>query len=190
MLIQPEKSLLLIVDLQERLLPVIEGSQAVVKEAAWVSGLAQQLEVPVWVTEQYPQGLGATDPELRKSLADAVYWEKVHFNAYAESGFAQALAESGRQQIIICGAEAHICVLQTVLGLLQAGYKVYWLAEATCSRRSAEASLARRRAELAGAVVVSVDMVAYEWLERCNTAVFKQIHRDWLKERAARSVAL
>lgn len=190
MLMQREKSLLLIVDLQERLLPVVEGAQQAIKEVGWLGELAQQLDVPVWLTEQNPQGLGATDMELRKSLPGAICWEKTHFNAYAEPKFAQTLAESGRQQIVLCGAEAHICVLQTALGLSQAGYQVYWLAEATCSRRPAEANLARRRAELAGAVVVSVDMVIYEWLERCNTALFKQIHCDWLKERAARCVPL
>src|SRR5699024_10589815 len=100
-----ENSLLLIVDFQQRLLPVIEEAQAAVNEATWLGGLAQRLDIPVWLTEQYPQGLGSTDPGLRESLTGAVCWEKVHFNAHAEPGFAQALAESGRQQIIICGAE-------------------------------------------------------------------------------------
>ncbi|MGB8713606.1 MAG: isochorismatase family protein, partial [Onishia taeanensis] len=124
-------SLLLIVDLQTGLLPVIDGGEQAVEEAAWLSGLACMLKVPVWLTEQYPAGLGEVDSRLLAAAPDAHRWEKVHFDAHEEPPFAKALAELGRKQVVICGSEAHICVLQTALGLLAADYRVYWLVEAT-----------------------------------------------------------
>merc|ERR1712000_634003 len=97
-----------------------------------------------------------------------------------EPAFTQALAALGRKQVVICGTEAHICVLQSALGLLEAGYKVFWLSEAAASRRPEEALLARERACANGATAVSADMVAYEWLCRCDTATFKEIHRHFI----------
>ncbi|WP_275289279.1 isochorismatase family protein [Halomonas elongata] len=184
-----DTSLLLIVDLQVGLLPVLETGEQAVEEASWLGGVAEALGVPVWLTEQYPEGLGESEPSLLASLEAPRVWRKTHFNAHAESGFAQSLAGTGRRQIVLCGAEAHICVLQTGLALLEAGYRVAWLTEATSSRRLEEASLARRRMEHAGAQAVSADMVAYEWLERCDDADFKDIHRRFLKARASRPLA-
>lgn len=181
-----DKSLVLIVDLQAGLLPLIEGGDQAVTEAAWIGGVAETLGVPVWVTEQNPQGLGSSEPRLLDALPGHRLWQKRHFDAHAEADFAGALADSGRQQVVLCGTEAHICVMQTGLGLLEAGYEVYWLSEATASRRADEAALARERMIRSGAVPVSADMVAYEWLHRCDDACFKDVHRRFLKPRSAR----
>ncbi|HSP57654.1 MAG TPA: isochorismatase family protein [Halomonas sp.] len=183
-----ERSLLLIVDMQVGLMRVIEHGEQAATEAAWLGGMAGELEVPVWITEQYPEGLGGSEPDLLEALPGSRLWQKVHFDAHAEPAFARALAESGKRQIVLCGAEAHICVMQTGLGLLEAGYEVYWLVEATASRRAAEAVLARERMVQAGAVPVSADMVAYEWLHRCDNARFKQAHRRFLRPRAGRTL--
>ncbi|MBS9403003.1 isochorismatase family protein [Halomonas sp. TRM85114] len=183
-----EQSLLLIVDMQTGLMRVIEHGEQAAAEAAWLGGMAGELEVPVWVTEQYPEGLGGCEPHLLEALPGCRLWQKVHFDAHAEPAFARALAESGRRQIVLCGAEAHICVMQTGLGLLEAGYEVFWLVEATASRRTAEAVLARERMVQAGAVPVSADMVAYEWLHRCDNVCFKQAHRRFLRPRAGRTL--
>ncbi|GGY08374.1 hydrolase [Litchfieldella qijiaojingensis] len=176
----------MIVDLQSKLLPVIDGADQAVNEAAWLGALALDLEVPVWLTEQYPEGLGDSDPRLLEALSNARRWSKVHFGAHDDPVLARVLAECGRRQIILCGAEAHICVLQTALGLLEAGYEVYWLTEAIASRRREETRLAMARVTSAGAVAVSADMVAYEWLERCDGDRFKRAHRNFLKARSAR----
>ncbi|MFC2992769.1 MULTISPECIES: isochorismatase family protein [Halomonas] len=181
-----EESLLLIVDLQAGLLPVIEHGEQAVTESAWLGGLAGSIDVPVWVTEQYPDGLGGSEPRLLDALPDHRLWQKVTFDACGNPAFAAALAESGKRQVVLCGTEAHICVMQTGLGLLAAGYEVYWLVEACASRRSAEARLAKERMVQAGAVPVSADMVAYEWLHRCDDERFKQAHRRFLKGRSAR----
>ncbi|MCE8042836.1 isochorismatase family protein [Halomonas daqingensis] len=186
MRLKSENSLLLIVDLQAGLLPVIDGGNQAVSEAQWLGGLACELDVPVWLTEQYPEGLGGSEPRLLEALPDYRLWQKVHFNAHAEPDFAAALEKSGRRQIVLCGSEAHICVMQTGLGLLEAGYEVYWLSEASVSRRAEEACLARERMTQAGATPVTADMVAYEWLERCDDERFRLIHRRFLKPRASR----
>ncbi|NIC07999.1 isochorismatase family protein [Billgrantia bachuensis] len=186
MRLKSEWSLLLIVDLQAGLLPVIDGGGQAVAEAGWLGGVASALTIPVWLTEQYPEGLGHSDPRLLEALPDHQLWQKTHFDAHAEPDFAGALAESNKRQIVLCGSEAHICVLQTGLGLLEAGYEVYWLSEATVSRRAEEARLARERMVHAGAIPVSADMVAYEWLDRCDDERFRQIHKRFLKPRASR----
>lgn len=188
MRLESEESLLLIVDLQSRLLPVIHGGEQAVEEAGWLGEVAQALGVPVWITEQYPQGLGGSDPRLVARLPEARLFQKVHFGAHDEVAFAEALRESGKRQVVICGSEAHICVMQSALGLLDAGYEVYWLVEATASRRPEEARLARERVTAMGAIPVSADMVAYEWLNRCDDERFKAVHRAYLRERSDRSL--
>ncbi|MGM0521805.1 MAG: isochorismatase family protein [Pseudomonadota bacterium] len=189
MRLQREKSLLLMVDFQAGLLPVIDGGAQAITEAGWLGGVAQLLEVPVWLTEQNPEKLGGTSPQLLEQLGKPRVWQKVHFSVMEEREFRDALAATGKTQIVLCGTEAHICVMQTGLGLLEAGYELYWLTEATASRRQREAQLARERACANGAVAVSADMVSYEWLHRCDTEVFKQAHRQFLKPRSARPVA-
>lgn len=188
MQLQRDKSLLLMIDFQAGLLPVIEGGEEAVKEAAWLGEMACLLEVPVWLTEQNPEKLGGTAPSLLASLNDYRLWQKQHFGVLAETEFDSVLKESGKTQIILCGTEAHICVLQTGLGLLAAGYELYWLSEASASRRPQEAALARERACANGAEAVTADMVAYEWLHRCDTALFKEAHQRFLKPRSLRPV--
>jgi len=186
--LQREKSLLLMVDFQAGLLPVIEGGQEAVTEAAWLGEMACLLEVPVWLTEQNPEKLGGTAPSLLAALNDYQLWQKQHFSVMAEAEFESTLKASGKTQIVLCGTEAHICVLQTGLGMLAAGYELYWLSEASASRRPQEATMARERACASGAVAVTADMVAYEWLHRCDTALFKEAHQRFLKPRALRPV--
>ncbi|TVP49768.1 MAG: isochorismatase family protein [Halomonas sp.] len=188
MRLQCDKSLLLIVDFQAGLLPVIEGGEGAVQEVSWLGEMACLVNVPVWLTEQNPDRLGGTAPSLLSSLDDYQLWQKTHFSVMEESEFREALKASGKTQIVLCGTEAHICVLQTGLGLLEAGYELFWLSEGAASRRSQEAHLARERACANGAVPVSADMVAYEWLHRCDTAQFKEAHRQLLKPRSARPV--
>ena len=182
------QSVLLMIDFQAGLLPVIEGGEAAIKEAAWLAGIASALQVPVWLTEQYPGRLGGTAPTLLEDLGAYTVWRKRHFSATEEEPFSQALSALERKQVVVCGTEAHICVLQSALGLLEAGYEVFWLSEATASRRAEEARLARQRACANGAVAVTADMVAYEWLYRCDTATFKEVHQRFLKPRSAQAV--
>ncbi|WNL39355.1 isochorismatase family protein [Halomonas sp. PAMB 3232] len=189
MRLHADQSLLLLIDFQSRLLPVIPGAEQGICEAGWLAGVACELGMPVWLTEQNPAQLGHTEASLTQALGEYEVWEKQHFSITEEPAFMRALEKTGRRQIVLCGTEAHICVLQSALGFLEAGFEVYWLVEATLSRRPAEAELARARAGQHGAVSISADMAAYEWLHRCDTALFKRIHRQFLKPRAGRALS-
>ncbi len=180
MLIRREASVLLLVDLQERLLPRIHGGESVLGHAVWLARLARRLDVPIVVTEQYPQGLGPTVPALRRLLHDHEVVAKVHFSAVAD-GCLQGLETWSRPQVVVAGTEAHVCVLQTAIGLLQAGKQVYVVSEATASRDPVNHALALQRLRGCGAEIVSREMVAFEWLGRAGTDTFRAINRDFIR---------
>jgi nicotinamidase-related amidase len=181
MLIHAARSALPIIDMQERLMPAIHEGPQVVANAAWLTRIAGILGVPVYITEQYPSGLGNTVAELRELVPEDVFLEKVHFSCAAELACWDRIQEIDRDQLILLGAEAHVCVLQSALGLLQRGKEVYAVADGISSRRvrDAELGIARMRAE--GVRVVSREMVAFEWLHAAGTEQFRRISRDFLR---------
>ncbi|WP_395506084.1 isochorismatase family protein [Ectopseudomonas hydrolytica] len=180
MLMRAKDSTLLVIDLQERLLPAIDGGAAVIEQAAWLVQVAQRLEVPVIATEQYPKGLGATEGGLRALLPSEGLREKIHFSATAGAGLFD-LPGGERRQFVVCGTETHVCVLQTVLGLLAAGREVLVVDEAVGSRRPRDKALGLARMERAGAVIVSREMVAFEWMEQAGSDLFRQISREFIR---------
>lgn len=180
MLMQAKDSTLLVIDLQERLLPAIDGGDAVVEQAIWLVRLAQRLQVPVLASEQYPKGLGFTEPSLHELLPGEGLREKIHFSATAGAGLFD-LPGGERRQFVVCGAETHVCVLQTVLGLLAAGRQVFVVDEAVGSRRPRDKELGLARMERAGAMIVSREMVAFEWLEQAGTELFREVSRSFIR---------
>lgn len=180
MRIKPSESLLLVIDLQGRLLPVIEDGGAVVANAVWMIDVAQAIGIPVLATEQYPQGLGPTEETVRARLPAAAIIEKNHFSAVTEGALMQADA-AGRRQWVVMGTEAHVCVQQTVLDLLSIGREVFVVEEAVGSRRARDKELALQRMRQNGAAIVSREMVAFEWLEQANTAVFRDVLRRFIR---------
>lgn len=180
MLIDARKSLLLLIDLQERLAPAIHDIDAVVQHNRWLVEVAHRLAVPVAATVQYPSGLGGMLPELAARLAPETIVEKIHFSAVADGCLAQ-LAEQARPQVVLTGTEAHVCVLQTALGLRAAGKEVFVVAEAIGSRRPEDRQLAIERMRQEGCRIVSREMVAFEWLQRAGTDLFRQISREFLR---------
>ncbi|GAB4356324.1 MAG: hydrolase [Gammaproteobacteria bacterium] len=181
MLMHPRHSLLLLIDIQERLVPAIHEHERVVENSAWLLNLARELGIPVLVSEQYPRGLGATVPEIRAGLAESERFEKVHFSCVADQGCREAIAESGRDQVVVAGIEAHVCVTQSVLQLLESGRQVFVVADAVASRspRDAEAGLQRMRQ--AGAQIVTREMVFFEWLQRAGTDEFKRLSKQYVR---------
>jgi nicotinamidase-related amidase len=181
MLIQAERSCLLVIDLQEKLMAAIPDSQQVIANSAWLIQIATRLEIPLLASEQYPRGLGYTVPAVRELLPESVMMEKTCFSCTAEPACRQRIDSCKREQWILVGAETHVCVLQTALGLLESGKAVYVVADGTASRRSqdAETALARLRAE--GVRVVTREMVAFEWLHRAGTEQFREISQRFLK---------
>lgn len=168
------RSILLIVDLQERLLPAITQGDSVIAHAAWLIGVARQLQVPVLLTEQYPKGLGPTAPAIASLIRPEERIEKIHFSAVAEGNLlCQPAAQ--RKQWVVCGTESHVCVQQTVLDLLAAGRDVAVVDEAVGSRSVHDKALALERMRQFGAQIVSREMVAFEWLHRANTPEFRAV---------------
>ncbi|MGH7117027.1 MAG: isochorismatase family protein [Stellaceae bacterium] len=158
--INRETSILLIIDFQSRLMPAIEDGELVIGNARRLVDAAEMLEVPVVLTEQNTGGLGGTVPELRPDAARLIH--KMTFDACRMPGFLDALPD--RPELIVAGCETHVCVLQTVLGLLGAGRRVYAVRDAMGSRRAESKETAIRRMECHGAEIVTTEMVVFEWL--------------------------
>lgn len=168
------QSALVLVDFQQRLLPCIDGGAAVLAEAEFLGTVAKSLGVPVLGTAQNLRGLGPNAPAI-ESLCDRVL-EKMHFDA-CRDGLLDALHQlrPGLTQTVVAGCETHVCLLQTVLGLLRAGLQVFVVAAACGSRTAADRQLGLQRMEGAGAVLVSPEMLAFEWLDSCEHADFRAV---------------
>jgi len=173
-LLAPEGAVLLLIDLQERLMPVIHDRQAVVARAVRLAEAAALLDVPVRATEQNPAGLGPTVSPLA-AYPQAVL-AKTTFSAAGDPGF-PALLPAGSGEIIVAGCEAHVCVLQTVLDLLAAGRRVIWAADATGSRDPADRAAALDRARQHGAEIVTSEMVLFEWLHDARHPKFREVQK-------------
>ncbi|AOB30147.1 isochorismatase [Bordetella sp. H567] len=167
-------STVLIVDMQARLMPVIDGGAAVLAAAARLAAGAVLLDVPVVATEHHRAALGATLDDVRRH-ARAVF-QKRHFSAMDEPGF-ESWLPNARQTIFVAGCETHICVLQTALGLRRNGHRVRVVADACGSRRPADRDFALQRARAHDIDVVTVEMALFEWLASCDHPRFREVLR-------------
>lgn len=172
--IDAQASCLLLVDYQARLLPAIAGADDVVATALVLARAAQLLAVPVLGTEHNPERLGPNSAALAALCMATV--AKTHFGACAD-GLPDALAATapGRTQIVIAGCEAHVCLLQTALGLLRAGQQVFVVENACGARRPSDHAAAMRRLAQAGATIVTHEMVLFEWLHDCRHPRFREV---------------
>ncbi len=174
-LINPAHCTLVLVDYQHRLLPAIHGGAQALGYATRLADVARELGLRVVGTEQNPKGLGPNADAVRQRCD--VTLQKMHFDACAD-GLLEALASQTKERVtdvVIAGCEAHVCLMQTALGLLQAGLKVWVVAEACGSRTAENHALAMQRLQQAGACIVSFEMVAFEWLRSCEHARFKAV---------------
>jgi nicotinamidase-related amidase len=166
---------LVVVDIQERLLPAIFEKERVLQNVLRLIQGAAILKVPVFATEQYRKGLGPTVPEVAAAIPAFAPLEKVAFSACGAAGFLTALKNRKVSETILCGIEAHVCVSQTCLDLLDDGFRVFVAADAVSSRTPENYRVGLGRMRAAGAVIVSTEMVLFELLEQAGTAEFKQI---------------
>ena len=172
--IEPRGCTLVLVDYQERLLPAIHGAEAVVKNALLLADVARELAIPVVGTEQNPAGLGPNAAAIRERCDPTL--AKHHFDACADGLLAHLPnRETGTPHVVIAGCEAHVCLMQTALGLLRGGYRVFVVSDACGSRAAENHRLAMERLRQAGAVVVATEMVAFEWLRTCRNEHFKAV---------------
>lgn len=181
MLMKRDDSLLLIIDVQERLAPAMDNPREVITGCTALVGVAAKLNVPVIITEQYPKGLGQTMIDIRQAAGDrAVYLQKMEFSCAANPEIMNHLKNSGKKQIVIAGVEAHICVTQTALALQQAGYEVFVVSNASSSRDPLQTVVAFQRLLKNGIDVVSSEMVIFEWLEKAGSEEFKEISKKYI----------
>ena len=170
---------LVVVDVQERIDSVMGRGD----HRARIRFLAQtfrHLGLPVLLTEQYPRGLGATVREIAEACA-AQPLEKMTFSCSEDESFRRALSATGRSQVVVVGIEAHVCVTQTALDLLHAGYRVHVPHDAVSSRRAADRRSALDRLARAGVIVTSTESCAFELLHHCGDEDFRWVSRA-LKE--------
>lgn len=162
---------LLIIDLQHRLMPAIDDGEQVVARARKLQQAAEILDIPMLLTEQNPAGLGSTTPDLAPGETIA----KTHFDACREPGFLDRLHQGNA--VVVAGCEAHVCVLQTVLGLRTANRRVFVVRDAIGSRAPSDKAAAIRRMERHGAEIVTGEMVLFEWLENSDHPRFRDVLR-------------
>jgi nicotinamidase-related amidase len=172
--LEPGSTTLLVVDIQEKLLPSIADGAEVAKTAGRLIDAAGVLGVPCLATEQYPAGLGRTVAEIGRRLAEASVFEKTRFSACGQEVL-KRLAELERPNVVIAGIETHVCVQQTVLDLLQLGRLPFVCADAVGSRRTMDRDIALLRMRQAGAVVTTAESVIFELLGKAGTDEFKRI---------------
>jgi isochorismate hydrolase len=177
------KAVLLVIDIQDRLVPAMP-QDVYLRMRSTVEMLlngASLLDMPLVTTEQYPQGIGHTVAELTAACEGTVV-EKVSFGCCGEPDFLAALKKTGRSQVIVTGMEAHVCVYQTVLGLLEDGYNVHLVCDAICSRKKIDYHAAIANADRSGAVVTTAETVLFQMLQKSTHAQFRAISK-LIKER-------
>lgn len=172
--IRADASALVLVDYQARLMPSIHDAAGVTAKAVLLAQAAHLMGIPVLGTEQNPTGLGPNVEQV-KAVCNRTLG-KTHFDACAD-GLVEALheAKASCTQVVIAGCEAHVCMLQTALGLLRAGKQVAVVSNASGSRRPSNHSAAMQRLAQAGATIVTHEMVLFEWLDDCKHARFKDV---------------
>lgn len=175
MLISRNDSLLLVVDIQEKLAPAIFEADEITRNSVKLLQGASHLGIPAFVSEHYVKGLGHSVAAIRDAAVNARIFEKIHFSCAAEPGVLDMLHATGRKQVVLTGSETHVCVLQSALGLLAAGFSVFMVADAASSRTPANRQLAFERLRNAGGQVVSTEMVLFEWLAKGGTDDFRKL---------------
>lgn len=173
--LQIEKTGLLVVDIQERLLPAMHEKERVAQNAIRLVKGASVLGLTAWVTEQYRKGLGGTIPEIVAAMPDFKPIEKMAFSACQADGLLEALRARETENVLLCGIECHVCVCMTCLDLIAQGFKPFIVADAVSSRTSENCGIGIERMRQAGAVIVSTEMALFELLDRADASAFKQI---------------
>ena len=168
---------LLIIDIQERILPVINENERVIENAIKLIKAFNILNLPVFLTEQYPKGLGQTTEIIQKELKNYSPIHKMTFSCSGAEGLFQSIKGSELKQIVVCGIETHVCVQQTVMDLLANGFQVNLAADAVSSRKQFDYEIALKRMQTLGAEITTTESILFEVLSVCGTPEFKEISK-------------
>ena len=175
-MLEQHNSILTVIDMQEKLIKASYESDIIAEKAKKITKAASILSIPTIITEQYPKGLGQTHEEIKRAVSNkAVYLEKTSFSAVREESFQSIIKQLPQKQIILCGIETHICVLQTAIELMQKGYEVYILKDCCSSRTQEEKDIGLELLKQYGIKIVSVEIVIFEWLKSSKHTNFKEI---------------
>lgn len=182
MLINKSDSCLLIIDVQERIAPVMADPRRVIDGCSRLLRAAGILNIPVLITEQYPRGLGPSMFDIKDAAPQGTeFFSKTSFSAVQEEGFMQKLNAFGKKQIIIAGIEEHVCVLQTAVDLKEKGFDVFVVTDASGCRAEENEKAARERLCAEGIRLITLEMAMFEWLRRSGTPEFKEIQNRLIR---------
>lgn len=175
-LIAKESAVLLLIDFQEKLMPSMQNPNELEDAAVRLVKGCRALDVPVMATAQYPKGLGGIIPSIKEAMGESVcVIEKTSFGCCGQEGFLDALEQQDRNIVLVAGIEAHVCVQQTVLELMEEGYEVYVLADCLSSRKSYDKEIALRRMSDDGAYIITYETALFEMLKNAKEPAFKAI---------------
>lgn len=181
MLMVEAQSCFLLIDVQEKLTPLILNSQALVNRCEWLLKLAAERAVPIVVSEQYPNGLGKTLPTLISNAKNAHCIVKNAFSCLSDSNLAEYLNTLNKSHIILAGIETHVCVMQSALELKRAGFEVFVVVDAVGSRNAIDAQYALKRMKQNGVHLVTAEMVFFEWIRVAGNPEFKALSKAFLQ---------
>lgn len=172
-----DSTLLLIIDIQEKLLNAVFNKEILYKNAITLAHCSNKMDIPVIITEQYPKGLGATCAGIKENIntSKTSIFEKIMFNALEDEVLLKELKSKNKKEILLMGIETHICVYQTAMSLLEKGFKVTIIADACGSRTQKEYDYALNNLNDAGAKIKTTEMVVFELLKGANHPKFKEI---------------
>ena len=175
--LEPEKCAVLVVDIQERMMQAIPGRGEVVKNSVLLMKAANILNIPMLATTQYAARIGELLPEAKAELGGVAPLDKLEFGCFGNAAISEAIKKLPRQinTIVVCGVETHICIYQTVLGGLLAGYRMWVPADAVNSRTEKNYQTGLARISAIGGVVANTEMIVYEWLHAAGTPAFKAL---------------
>ena len=177
-LLNPERSVLLVIDLQESYRGKVHREELLVRSTQRLLGAVTELGVPVCLTEQYPKGLGQTRPEIAAQLPrDAARFEKTSFSCLGAEGLLSHLRSLDREQVVLAGIETHVCVGQSACDLLAQGFQVHAVRDAIGARFAMEDEIGFRKLLQAGAIPTSVEAALFEWLRDSRNPAFKAVQR-------------
>jgi isochorismate hydrolase len=175
-LLSPESSQLLIIDMQERLVPAMAEFQQLLKACRILAATASALKIPITLSEQYPKGLGPTRPEIAEAAVDCRAIAKTEFSILKSQALHQTVtSDADRKQLIVAGVEAHVCVLQSVMDALDLRFQVFVVEDAIASRKQESKAVALERISQAGGIIVTAEMVVFECLRSASSPHFKTL---------------
>lgn len=176
-----EEAVLMIIDIQSRMMPVMDHGEQVVSKTITLIKTAEKLEMPIVLIEMYPKGLGKTVPEIMEHIQEVPCFEKITFSGCCEPELTEHLNKLGRHKIIVTGMETHVCVFQTVRSLLELGYEVFLVGDAVSSRTKHNYRNALALMHDMGAVITNTETVFFDLMKKSGTPEFKELSSKYIK---------